>query len=100
MRAARQTRVGGIVFGGDAPVAKVTFSHDGGSQWQDTQLDKDYGKYSFRRFQTSFTPQQSGTVTLMVKAVNSDGLAQPMSANWNPGGYARNVVEQVRVRVI
>jgi hypothetical protein len=35
----------------------------------------------------------------MVRAVNSNGVAQPLLPNWNPGGYARCVVEQVRIRV-
>jgi DMSO/TMAO reductase YedYZ molybdopterin-dependent catalytic subunit len=98
LRAGRPARVGGVAFGGDAGVARVAFSHDGGGTWQDTRLEKDYGKYSFRRFQTEFTPQSTGPYTLMVRAVNTNGIAQPLSPNWNPGGYARNVAEQVRVR--
>jgi len=100
LRAGNQARIGGIALGGDSGVAKVMFSHDGGSQWQNTELEKDYGKFSFRRFHTVFIPRQAGAITLMVRAVNTGGLAQPLSANWNPGGYARNVVEQVRVRVL
>jgi len=99
LRAGRPARIGGIAFGGDTGVAKVLFSHDGGNQWQDSRLEKDYGKYSFRRFQAEFTPPQTGTLRLMVRAVNSNGLAQPLRPNWNAGGYARNVVEQVQVRV-
>ena len=99
LRAGRPARIGGIAFGGDTGVAKVLFSHDGGNQWQDSRLEKDYGKYSFRRFQAEFTPPQTGTLRLMVRAVNNDGLAQPLRPNWNAGGYARNVVEQVQVRV-
>jgi DMSO/TMAO reductase YedYZ molybdopterin-dependent catalytic subunit len=99
-RLGRRLSIGGIAFGGDTAVGKVMFSSDGGGKWQETQLDKDYGKYSFRRFQTDFTPAQKGSAALMVKAINSDGIAQPMEANWNPSGYARNVVEQIKVRVV
>lgn len=100
LKAGRQVRIRGIAFGGDAGVAKVMFSADGGSQWQQAQLEAGYGKYSFRRFQSIFTPPQAGTITLMVKASNTQGVTQPMTPNWNPAGYARNVVEQVRVSVI
>jgi hypothetical protein len=33
----------------------------------------------------------------MARCTNTKGLTQPMTANWNPGGYARNVVEAVTV---
>lgn len=35
----------------------------------------------------------------MVKAINTNGVEQPMEANWNPGGFMRNVVESVKVQV-
>jgi len=99
IRAGRAASISGIAFGGDNGVARVMFSPDGGRTWQATRLDRDYGKYSFRRFQTEFTPSQKGSAVLMVRAVNSAGVTQPLEPNWNPGGYARNVVEQVRVNV-
>jgi len=36
-----------------------------------------------------------GPLTLKVKATNTDSLAQPAIANWNPGGYMRNVIESM-----
>src|ERR1044072_2253173 len=45
----------GIAFGGDSGVARVEFSSDGGKSWQQSQLGKDEGKYSFRQWQLSFT---------------------------------------------
>jgi len=44
----------GIAFGGDSGVSRVDFSSDGGKTWQQTQLGKDEGKYSFRQWQISF----------------------------------------------
>jgi len=89
--------VRGIAFGGDAGVKRVAFSADGGASWQDTVLGKDYGRYSFRRWHTSFAPKQAGTYKLLVNATNSNNVSQPATATWNPGGYMRNVVEQVSV---
>ncbi|WP_267221214.1 molybdopterin-dependent oxidoreductase [Dyella silvae] len=89
----------GIAFGGDTGVAKVLWSNDGGSHWKEAELEKDYGKYSFRRWHAHYTPKARGEDTLMVKAINSNGVEQPAAANWNPGGFMRNEIESVKVRV-
>ena len=89
--------VRGIAFGGDSGVKSVAFSSDGGTTWQNATLGKDYGRYSFRRWRTSFVPPQPGSYKLMAKATNSNKLSQPATSTWNPGGYMRNVIEQVTV---
>jgi hypothetical protein len=89
--------VGGIAFGGDAGVRGVEVSGDGGMSWAAAQLGPDAGRYSFRRFDAAVPVAKAGAV-LMARATNTNGLAQPMLPNWNPGGYARNMVEGVRVR--
>ena len=90
--------VRGIAFGGDTGVKSVAFSSDGGATWREAALGKDYGRYSFRRWRTSFMATPRGAITLMVKATNSNNLSQPAAATWNPGGFMRNVIEQVAVR--
>lgn len=89
--------VRGIAFGGDTGVRQVLFSPDNGATWTPARLGRDFGKYSFRRWEAQFLPRQAGQHVLKVKAVNSDGVAQPDTPNWNPGGYMRNVVESVTV---
>ncbi len=92
--------VSGIAFGGDAGVAKVLFSWDGGVHWQPAKLGHDHGKFSFRKWTASFEPKHLGAKILMSRAFNLNGIAQPMQPNWNPGGYMRAVVEGVRVQTI
>jgi len=92
--------VDGIAFGGDAAVAKVMVSADGGAHWQAARLGRDYGKYSFRRWSARIQTAHRGTTTLMSRATNLNGVTQPMQPNWNPGGYMRAVVEGVRVQVV
>jgi DMSO/TMAO reductase YedYZ molybdopterin-dependent catalytic subunit len=89
--------VRGIAFGGDTGVKSVAFSSDGGASWQNATLGKDYGRYSFRRWHTTFVAKQPGEYKLMVKATNSNDLSQPATPTWNPGGFMRNVIEQVTV---
>jgi len=95
--AAAATLARGIAFGGDAGVASVDFSADGGKSWRTTTLGPDYGKYSFRQWQTTFTLPDKGEHSLMVRCANIAGEVQPDDANWNPSGFMRNVIEAVTV---
>jgi DMSO/TMAO reductase YedYZ molybdopterin-dependent catalytic subunit len=95
-----RTLLRGIAFGGDSGVAKVEFSPDGGRSWQPTMLGKDYGKYSFRQWQTDLTLPESGSHSLMVRCTNATGDVQPGLPNWNSNGFMRNVVESLQVSVV
>ena len=91
--------VRGIAFGGDCGVAKVELSVDGGRTWQATELDRDEGAYSFRRWTALVTAPATGSLALQVRCTNTKMIAQPAEANWNGGGYMRNVIESVRLTV-
>ena len=97
MTVGRNLSVRGIAFDGGYGITEVLFSEDGGKNWREAQLGKDLGKYSFREWTASFTPQSAGVYELRVKATNRIGQSQPLEALWNPPGYMRNVVETVRV---
>ena len=88
--------VGGIAFGGDSGVAAVDVSIDGGRTWAAARLGADAGKYSFRRFDAEVRAPR-GAVAVMTRCRNTAGEVQPMTANWNPGGYVRGVVETTDV---
>ena len=76
------------------------FSSDGGKSWQPTTLGEDFGKYSFRQWQTNVTLAQKGYHALMVRCRNLGGSVQPPSSNWNNGGFMRNVIETVQVTAV
>jgi len=90
LQAGAPTLARGIAFGGDTGVARVDFSSDGGNTWQQAQLGKDEGKYSFRQWQFRFTAPG---------CTSSSGETQPNTPYWNPSGFMRNVIEQTPVVV-
>jgi len=94
------TLVRGIAFGGINALAKVQFSPDGGRNWTDAAMGRDYGRYSFRQWQTTVSFPQTGSRTLMVRAIDSTGQAQPNTPNWNGAGFMRNIIESVDINVV
>ena len=84
-------------MGGDSGVATVELSSDGGKSWQSAMLGKDYGRYSFRQWETNAALREQGDHTLMVRCTNLAGDSQPLAPNWNNSGFMRNVVETVQV---
>ncbi|MFZ4690719.1 MAG: molybdopterin-dependent oxidoreductase [Polymorphobacter sp.] len=90
--------VAGIAFGGDAGVARVDVSTDGGASWTAAKLGPDAGKYSFRRFDAVLAPVR-GLNQLMARCTSTSGAVQAMTPIWNPGGYLRGQVETTRVLV-
>ena len=75
-------------------------SADGGGNWSAARLGDDLGRYSFRRWHAEWTPPARGEYRLQVRAVNNAGEGQPAQANWNRGGYMRNVIEEIRVTAV
>ncbi|MCT9070204.1 molybdopterin-dependent oxidoreductase [Cupriavidus gilardii] len=95
----RDVIVKGIAFDGGHGIQDVAFSDDGGASWRAASLGKDLGRYSFREWTIAFRPDRKGTYDLRVRAKSRSGEMQPLTANWNPAGYMRNVVESTRVIV-
>ena len=91
--------VRGIAFGGFGRVVKVEFSWDGGKLWAKAELGEDYGQYSFRTWETTWTPKRTGKYVLAVRATDEKGNIQPDDGVWNPGGYLWNRIERQEVFV-
>ena len=87
----------GAAWSGEAPVARVDVSTDGGRTWQAAALGKDQARYGWRLWQVRWTPPAKGGHVLMARATDARGRTQPLEAAWNPSGYLWNAVHQVRV---
>ncbi|MGH7661856.1 MAG: molybdopterin-dependent oxidoreductase [Vulcanimicrobiaceae bacterium] len=92
--------VRGIAFDGGSGIKKVEFSDDGGQTWKDTTLGTDLGKFSFRRWTTTWTATVgSGTHTIACRATANNGQQQQFTTAWNPAGYLKNNIETYKVSV-
>ena len=89
----------GIAMGGDCGVAAVDTSLDGGATWQPADLGRDEGVFSFRAWTAQVAAPASGTLAALVRCTNTKQVVQPMEANWNGGGFMRNVIERVALQV-
>jgi len=98
--AGRPCRLEGIAFDGGHGIKQVQVSTDGGSRWDDAGLDPDLGRYSFRRWRATWTPETRGAHRLMVRAVSNAGEETPASPRWNRSGYMRNVIEEIGVTAV
>ncbi len=87
-------QVRGIAFSGYGAVAKVDVSADGLKTWQPARLGEDFGRYSFRTWEFTWTPKAPGRYTLAALASDTAGHTQPDQPVWNPGGYLWNRIER------
>jgi DMSO/TMAO reductase YedYZ molybdopterin-dependent catalytic subunit len=84
----------GIAFSGFGKIVKVEISEDGAKTWKSTQLGEDHSAYSFRTWESQWTPKTPGNCTIAVRATDEKGNVQPDESVWNPGGYLWNKIEK------
>jgi DMSO/TMAO reductase YedYZ molybdopterin-dependent catalytic subunit len=89
----------GIAFSGHAGIRGVEVSDDGGSHWRAARLGEDHGAYSFRTWDSPWTPAKPGTHEIAVRATDEKGNTQPEGGVWNPGGYLWNAIERQKIIV-
>jgi len=65
-----------------------------------TRLSEDFGKFSFRQWQSEISFADKGSHSLMVRCTNDAGDVQPDAPNWNNSGFMRHVIETVQVNAI
>lgn len=94
----KQCLVEGLAFNDGTGIKKVELSFDNGKTWEETKLNPDLGKYSWRRWKYDWTPKTKGVYHLQVKATDNNGHTQT-DKQWNRSGYARGFVEHRDVNV-
>jgi DMSO/TMAO reductase YedYZ molybdopterin-dependent catalytic subunit len=99
VRAKRKVEVRGIAFDGGYGITDVLLSIGADETWMGADLDRDFGRYSFRQWRKTIT-LPPGEHTLKVRAINRVGQSQPAMPLWNPSGYMRNAIQSVRLRAV
>ena len=89
----------GIAFSGYGRVTRVEISDDNEKSWSPAKLGEDFGAYSFRTWESAWTPQRSGEYSVAVRATDEKGNTQPDEPVWNPGGYLWNRIEKQEIVV-
>jgi DMSO/TMAO reductase YedYZ molybdopterin-dependent catalytic subunit len=91
--------VRGIAFSGHGRIVRVEFSEDDGMTWRYARLGEDLGPYSFRTWETTWTPKSTGSQKLAVRASDEKANVQPDEPVWNAGGYLWNRIERQEIVV-
>jgi len=88
----------GIAMGGDAALARVDLVGEG-FELPCKLVGPDEGPYAFRLWEVTIPEVTQSLANIGVRAANVAGAVQPGALNWNPSGYARNVIERITLRL-
>ncbi len=89
----------GVAWDSGNGIARVEVSVDGGKNWQEALLDRDFGRFAFRTFSLNSGPLPRGPAELAVRATSNNKEMQPVAWRTNPAGYHNNVPQRLTVTV-
>ena len=93
-------RVHGAAWTGNAEIAKVELSTDGGSTWNEATLLGDSIPNAWRLWEFDWkTPATAGKATLIARATDSHGRTQPTAHDPDHGTYVINHLLPITVDV-
>ncbi len=90
--------VQGVAWSNASPISKVEISTDAGKTWSRANFTGKPTKYGFRRFVYTWEAPE-GRYTLISRATNEAGQAQPLEPEWNPNGYLYNAAQPIQVTI-
>lgn len=91
--------IAGLAWSGEAPIAGVEISADGGRSWFAARLGEAPSPYAAVPWRAQWMPERPGDYTLIARAVDTTGERQPLETVWNAQGYGNNAAHRVRVQV-
>jgi DMSO/TMAO reductase YedYZ molybdopterin-dependent catalytic subunit len=80
----------GVAMSGDAAIAKVEISLDGGKSFAEATLEGEGGVGRWVVFKYRFEASTPGAQRALARATDRVGAIQPERALWNPSGYLWN----------
>jgi sulfite oxidase len=96
---AGKVSVAGFAWAGEADITKVDISIDNGATWTPARLTGERARYTWRRFEHTFTVSKPESLLILSRATDSAGNMQPAVSQWNPSGYLWNQYDSIRIEV-
>ena len=91
--------ISGLAWSGSAPIEQVELSLDGGATWEPTSLVGPKKRYTWRRWEYDWGPNNGGWHQLVACATDVNGNTQPAEASWNKLGYKNNSFHRIGVEI-
>ena len=88
----------GRAWAGSLAVSRVEVSEDGGTSWEDAQLEEPVSSYAWMGWSYVWHARP-GRHTLCVRATDADGRTQPLHQPWNFQGMRNNMAQRIAVIV-
>jgi DMSO/TMAO reductase YedYZ molybdopterin-dependent catalytic subunit len=83
--------ISGVSWAGEAEIAEVAVSTDGGITWTEAEFVDPAQRHAWRRWKFDWTtPKRPGQYTLMARAQDAEGRAQPEQHDPSYGTYVIN----------
>jgi sulfite oxidase len=89
----------GAAWAGEADIAKVEISTDGGATWNLAKLGHEQARYAWRLWSFDWKASKPGDYEILSRATDTTGRTQPETPVWNPSGYLYNAVDRVKIHV-
>jgi len=89
----------GVAWTGEAKVAKVEVSGDGGKAWSAAKLTGDDKPFCWRTWEFDWTPSARGLVNLLARCTDDKGATQPEKRDPDRRSYMINHLVPVEVMV-
>ena len=91
----------GMAWSGTGAVRRVVVSTNDGRSWQNAELDRPGGAYSWTPWRAQWQAGHPGKYVLSSRATDTAGNVQPLSSAgiWNRQGMGGNVTERIHVIV-
>jgi DMSO/TMAO reductase YedYZ molybdopterin-dependent catalytic subunit len=89
--------IAGYAWSGEAAVARVEASTDGGKSWSDARLVEKPEAGTWVRWELKTTLAPGVTLEIAARATDTAGETQPEAARVNAPGYGNNSIHRVKV---
>jgi DMSO/TMAO reductase YedYZ molybdopterin-dependent catalytic subunit len=98
--AGKSYRISGAAWTGDAQIAKVEISDDGGKTWETARLVGKSNRHAWRLWEFDWkVPAAPGSAMLLARATDSRGNTQPMQRQPDRENYMINHLLPIKVMI-